>query len=323
MTAVGIHAHPTRKLGRRAPSNRPALRLGPLLTGTVPTHPASADHFARVSDWGLYRNDAYGDCGPTSVANSRKLITRYLTTAEQSPTQDDVFDLYRRSGNPGFDPATDADDNGVDMQTMLEAVHAGGIGGIRCVAFAKVDPKDLDEVRAAVSIFGFVLLGVDLEVAQQTQTGAGLWDYGRSSEWGGHAVLAGRYATGLSDRLGVVTWGEVVDTTDAFLGHQLEEAWVVIWPEHLGTQAFQQGVDQGALARDYQALTGREFPVQPAPAPQPPAPVPVVPPSPAPVVDAADAALVAALGPWASQRHVGANHAAAVAFERWKRAKGL
>jgi hypothetical protein len=63
------------------------------------------------------------------VANSRKLITRYLDAAEVSPSQNDVFDLHRRSGNPGFDPTLAAedpnqDDNGVDMQTMLEAAFA-------------------------------------------------------------------------------------------------------------------------------------------------------------------------------------------------------
>src|SRR5437899_1335003 len=225
--------HASYGLGRRPPKNAPALRLANVLTGVVPVHPVSVDHFAEVADWGMYDNDRYGVCGPTSVANQRKLITRYLA-AEQSPTQDDVFDLYRRSGNPNFAPATGADDNGVDMQTMLEAVHSGGIGGTKCVGFAKVNVSNLDEVRAAIAIFGSLLLGVNLETAQQVQTQRQLWDYAPSSLWGGHAVLTGRYTSARTGGdLAVITWAEIVGLTDAFEQHQVEEAWVVIWPEHL------------------------------------------------------------------------------------------
>jgi hypothetical protein len=261
---VGIHAHPSRKLGRRPASGRPALLLGSYLTGRLPAHPTAADHFAKVDDWGLYDNDQFGDCGPTSVANSRKLTTRYLATTEESPSQDDVFDLYRRSGNPNFDPTLPQgdprqQDDGVDMQTMLEAVAAGGIGGVKALGFALVDHTNLDELRAAIAIFGFLLFGVDLKVAQQAQTDKHLWDYKRSAEWGGHAIVAGRYAEN-PDRTAVVTWAEVVDLTDAFERHQLQEAWAVIWPEHLGSVAFQDGVDLTALAADYRALTGRPFP---------------------------------------------------------------
>lgn len=247
------------------------------MTGVVPDHPSSADYFSRVTDWGLYTNDQFGVCGPTSVANQRKLISLYLGGLEESPTLEDVYDLYRRSGNPNFDPTTGADDNGVDMQTMLEAAVKGGIGGVKPLAFASVDHTNLEELRAAVAVFGSLLYGVNLETAQQNQTDAGLWDYRRSSEWGGHAVLGGRYvdsSTDSRDRTGVITWAEVVDMTDAFVSHQLEEAWVVIWPEHLNDTTFLEGVNLEALAADYKALTGRDFPAAPGPAPTPTPPKP-------------------------------------------------
>lgn len=262
--------HPSRRLGRRPASGKPALRLGPLLTGAVPAHPAAADNLAKAT-YGLYGNDRYGDCGPTDVANSRRQVTAYLTGTEADPSQDDVFDLYRRSGNPDFDPDTGEGDNGVDMQTMMEAVHSGGIGGVKSVAFAKVDVGNLDEVRAAIAIFGALHLGVTLDVAQQDQTDEGTWDYVRRSDvWGGHAVLAGRYTSAKSGAdISVVTWGEIVGTTDAFWTHQVDEAWVCIWPEHLGAKEFLDGVDLDALAADYKALTGKDLPVSPQPAPTP------------------------------------------------------
>jgi hypothetical protein len=264
--------HPRRRLGRRPPKMAPALRFKAFWSGAVPAHPHAADNLSNVREWELGANDQFGTCGPTSVANMRRQVVTYLAALGESfPTLDDVFDLYRRSGNPGFDPATGADDNGVDMQTMLEELLKGGIGGVKPLAFAKVDVHQIDELRAAIAIFGGLLYGVDLQVSQQAQTDAKLWDWKRSGEWGGHAILAGRYTGSAGgDDIGVVTWGQIVGTTDAFEAHQLEEAWIVIWPEHLGTEAFQAGVDKAKLATSYQALTGRPFPVAPpAPAPSP------------------------------------------------------
>lgn len=269
--AQGIHEHPSLKLGLRPPSGRPALMLRDVLTGAVPEHPAAADHLTSVQ-YGLYRNNEFGDCGPVSAANSRRMTTHYLAGAMHAPTQDDVFDLYRRSGNPGFDPATGADDNGVDMQTMLEAVHAGGIGGVRSVAFAKVDVSDGETMRAAVAIFGGLLYGLDLQVAQQAQTDRGIWDWAPSAAWGGHAVLGGRYQPG---SVGGITWGRAVDMTDRFLAEQAAEAWVVIWPEHMGDRTFLAGVNVGKLRSAYRDLTGHALPgpePTPAPGPAPDAP---------------------------------------------------
>lgn len=311
--AHGIHAHPYRKTGLRPPSNRPALHLADVLTGTVPPHPATADHLADAT-FGLYENDKFGDCGPTAVANLRRLITTGLTGTMQAPTQDDVFDLYRRSGNPDFNPTTGAGDNGVDMQTMLEALLAGGIGGVKPLAFAKVDVSSDSEMTAAISIFGGLLWGVDLDTAQQSQTDNGEWTYVDSPEWGGHAVLAGAYEAGsLED---VETWALRVKTTSTFRQRQLQEAWVVIWQESVDHPAFQAGVDLEALAVDYADLTGSPFPavVPPAPAPVPPAPTPVpVPPVPTPTP--VPSSLAKAL--WADLQ------AAWKAAQAWAKAEGL
>jgi hypothetical protein len=301
-----------RALGRLSPKRAPALRLA--LTGRVPDHPAAADHFARVSRWVLGGNDRFGTCGPTGAANSRLLTLLYLSGAVFTPTDEDVFDLYRRSGNPDFDPETGAGDNGVDLQTMLEAMHSGGLAGTKPVCFAQVDHTNLDEVRAAEAIFGSVLLGVVLDTAQQAQTDEGLWDYASSAVWGGHAVLSGRYTDDAvaeaSDRTGVVTWAEVVDTTDRFLDLQLEEAWVIIWPEHLGDTTFLEGVDQARLRADYQALTGRSFPSGPVPQPDP-----------GRVPDSADKALARK----AHEFHAGTigGHAMDRALQRWLRVRDL
>jgi hypothetical protein len=173
----------------------------------------------------------------------------------------------------------------------------------------------VDEVRAAIDIFGSLLLGVNLEVAQQAQTDRGYWDYTPSAEWGGHAILGGRYTSAKTGAdLAVITWAEVVGLTDLFEQHQVEEAWIVIWPEHLGSAEFQAGVDLAALAGDYFVLTGRTFP-----GPVTPTPTPV----PVPPAATADQALAAALYPWVTEHHVGENHRVQLAAEAWLTTKGL
>jgi len=266
--------------------------LGDILkAGVAPAHPATADHFRSLA-FGLYANDKYGDCGPTSVANLVRLVSGGLLGTEVQPSQDDVFDLYRRSGNPNFDPTTGADDNGVDMQTMLEALLAGGIGDgrggkVKPVAFAKVDVSSDDQLTAAVSIFGGSLWGVDLQTAQQTQTDAHppKWDFQRTGEWGGHAIVSGAYEAGALED--VISWATRVETTAAFRRHQLEEAWVVVWPWNLDHPNFQQGVDVKALAAAYKSLTGRDLPL------------------PADSNGNADAALWAAMKTWAAAKGLG------------------
>jgi hypothetical protein len=47
--------------------------------------------------------------------------------------------------------------------------------------------------------------------------------------------------------------------TDDFWRAQVEEAWVFIWQEHLSSHAFLAGIDQEALATDYQQLTGQRL----------------------------------------------------------------
>lgn len=269
----------------RLPHNpdRPTLMLKDYLTGATPVYPPFADYLAEVTEWGQYGNDRFGTCGPAAVANQRRQVTRYLTTSESVPTDEDVFDLYRRSGNPGFDTSSGAGDGGIVLADMLSELLRGGIAGTKALAYAQVDAQSPDEVRAAIALFGSVLFGMDLDVAQREQTQAGQpWDYVRRSEhWGGHAALAGAYTSDAGDKhvdVSVVSWRRVIGTTDAFAGRQLQECYVVFWPELLGTTEFEAGVDVAALKADYTRLTGRPFPE-----PTPPA-VPVPAPEPAPAL---------------------------------------
>jgi hypothetical protein len=258
------------KYGRKPPKGDPALRLGRLLTGTVPAHPAAADYLAALGGgWQMLGNDQHGDCVAVTWANVRRLVTGTLTGTEVYPDQDQVYAFYETQ-NPGFP----AEDNGMAIQTALEyLVASGGPDGVKAVAFAKVDATDADEVKAAIAIFGYVWTGVNvLAVNEQEFADSQPWDFSPASPvQGGHSVVTGGYGTEpagrhhrppaasggpLSGDEKFITWAAETSFTDAFWANEVEEAWVAIWPEHLGTKAFEQGIDTAALASDYEAITG-------------------------------------------------------------------
>lgn len=339
---------PTRtpgRYGRRAPKNAPAIRFGDILRAgaVVPPHPASEDYLAKLSNWAMLGNDVAGDCVAVTWANFRRLVTAFLST-EVYPSQDQVWAIYRTQ-NPDFDPAGTADtngpgsnaDQGMDIQTLLEyLVTTGGPDGVKALAFAKVDFSNSAEVDAALAIFGGVWTGVNVLQANQDEFSQGQpWDYVAGSPVdGGHSVLSGGYTSSNgSTEIRFITWGTETDFTWAFMDHQVEEMWVVVWPEHLGSKAFEAGIDQTALAAAFQELTGQPFPVQPTPAPPvPPAPVPPQPvpptptptPGPTPDTDPVDLALISVAGPWANEEHL-AHRARVVAraIKTWRVAKGL
>lgn len=235
-------------------------------------------------------NDLAGDCVAVTYANIRRLVTSTLTSHGYYPTQDQVWQVYKTQ-NPDFDPNGTADtngpgspaDQGMDIQTLLELLtKTGGPDGVKAVAFASVDHRNAAEVKAAIAIFGYVWTGLNVLDVNMSQFDAGQpWDYDPSSPVdGGHSVIAGGYGPPGTGALGgderFITWAAETSFTDRFWSRNVEEAWVVVFPEHLGSKAFLAGIDQAQLAADYQAITGKPLPLPPAP------PKPPVPPSPDP-----------------------------------------
>jgi hypothetical protein len=254
---------------RPADPFRPAPRFGVWWNRSVPAHPKTEDYLASLADWAMLGNDQAGDCVAVTWANLRRLITHFVGAKEIYPTQDQVWAIYRTQ-NPDFDPNGDADstgpgspaDRGMDIQTLLDyLVEHGGPDGVKAVAYAQVDALNESELDAALAIFGGVWTGVVVQAAQQQQFAQGAeWDYDPDSpEEGGHSVLAGGYAP--DPRF--ITWAAETGFTDSFRTHLVSQTWVVVWPEHLGSKAFLQGVDVKALEADFTAVTGRrvEWPV--------------------------------------------------------------
>lgn len=293
----------TLKFGRKAPKKAPALRLASFLAA-VPAHPQRTDYLAPLPGWQMLGNDQYGDCVAVTWANVRRLMTNGTTYPDLQ-----AVETFYKTQNPAFP----AEDNGMDIQTALEALHHdGGPDGVKAVAFASVDTTNLEEVKAALAIFGYVWTGVNVQSQNMADFDAGrAWDYRPADHIeGGHSIISGGYSGNLNDDVQFITWAEQTGFTDNFWHNLVEEAWVCIWPEHFNDPRFLDGVNTSQLAADYKSLTGNDLPIP-------------TPPAPGTGPDAADSALYAASAIWMAKRHEGPTHLVSKALLEWAHAKGF
>lgn len=301
------------KLGRRPPKNHPAIKLADIRSH-MPVVPPSEDWLGSTG-WSMLGNDQYGDCVAVTWANIRRVL------GADYPGMSEVIQLYKTQ-NPGFPQ----EDYGMDIQTLLEfLVKSGGPDGVKALAFAKVDHTNVAEVKAAIAIFGFMWTGITVQDANMRDFSNNKpWDYHpQARDDGGHSVVTGGFgpaglgAGRLSGDERFITWAQETSFTDAYWKEKVDEAWVVIFPEHLDSQGFLLGVDQVALADSYKELTGRDFPLDPTPAP-----------SPSSAPDPADAALVIAQINWEvhednMKRMRTCDKQLEQAHYAWRKAKGL
>ncbi|MCU1680926.1 MAG: hypothetical protein JWQ81_1665 [Amycolatopsis sp.] len=331
----------TFKLGRlpHDPA-RPKLELGPRLAGTVPPNPAMVDYLSKVGEWPIYGNDQLGDCVWAMIGHVIEAASTYGNGETIKVTTADLIKGY--SAVTGYNPKDPSTDQGTVIADALAYWQKVGIGGTaakeyadahKILAYASVKISDRVELDAALNLFGSLCLGVNFPNSAMGQ-------FNNHQPWdvlvndggidGGHAIHHGYFNTANKDER-IVTWGAVEDMTDRWWSKYVEEAWVVITPEWLDVSGHSpEGLDLFGLGEDFAELTGKPNPFPapkpvPTPVPVPPIPVPVPDPTsvpPAPVATA-DAALVAALTPWAAKHHVTDNAAAAKAFLAWKKARNF
>lgn len=306
------------KLGRlpNDPS-KDRLALGPRLDTTVPPSPAVVDWLSKVASWPVFLNDRLGDCTCAMLGHAVEAYTAYGRGVTATVTDQDVLKVYEKVS--GYNPSDPSTDQGAVIQDVLNYWRTTGIGGHKILAFAQVDHTNPAEVKAAVNVFGALLVGIRFPAVAMDQFNQHQpWDavHNDGGIEGGHAIHVGHDDTS-SVRYQVTTWGAVQGMTQAFWDKYVDECWVAISPEWLDAAGHSPGgLDLYGLGEDLAALTGGPNPF-PSPSPSP------TPEPPAPAVDPADRALAATLGSWLSEHHTGDNRRAATAVRTWMAAKGL
>lgn len=261
------------KYGRRPPKRERSLAFHDIRTGVIPKHPPYVDYLSHLGgQWHMLGNDSAGDCVSVTWANERRLVTATLTTHVSYPSQQQVWQFYKTQ-NPGFDPRGTGQtngpgsiyDNGMDIQTALEELHKnGGPDGVKVVAFATVDHTNIEEVKAAIATCGSVWTGTNVYVNNEQEfSNEDPWDFIPGSQLdGGHSIISGGYgkalhlSRSLTGDVKFITWADETSFTDRYWANAVEECWAVIWPEHLGTRSFTQGISKDKLSAAYHQVTG-------------------------------------------------------------------
>ncbi|KAL9100765.1 MAG: hypothetical protein Q9163_003897 [Psora crenata] len=234
--------------------------VGAPAPSAAPVIPKSADNLKPFPSWNPLGNKSYQNCNAVVWANTRRLVTSKLSEQEVYPPLDQVLTFYKTQ-NPEFDPKNwkKDKDKGMYIQKSLDhLVQFGGPDGQRALAFARVNPEKVEDVQMALATFGSLWLGIRVYDINRAQFNNGeQWTYQPTGEKPlGHAVMAGAYDPNIK----IVTWGKVVSLTEGYWKKEnVFDAFVVIWPEHIGTRRFMTGVSLQQLADQYRKMIGKDM----------------------------------------------------------------
>jgi hypothetical protein len=195
-----------------------ALKFGAFFSlPDLPKLPAVFGHERVIADWGMLGNDAHSCCVFSGAAHETMMWTAERGAAAVFT---DAVVLADYAAVTGYSSGNPASDRGTDMERAAAYRRKTGIvdaAGRRHVIDAYVDLEigNLDELWAAVWLFGAVGVGYALPLSAQRQFEAGkCWTNVLSPVLGGHYVPAvGRNSRG--DIVGV-TWGRNQGIAPAF-----------------------------------------------------------------------------------------------------------
>lgn len=233
------------KLGRKPVKRDPrTLKLSNYLP-KLPAVPQTQNWGAKVSAWGMMKNDTVGDCTCAAAGH----IVLLDTAARGAPVvipDDDIIGAYEKIA--GYIPGDESTDNGASEIDVLNYFRKTGIGGHKILAYATINLRDTAMVRQAIYLFGSVYAGVLLPISAQAQ---GIWKLdgvpvGNSApgSWGGHAVPLIAYD---QENFACVTWGDVKWLTEGWWQTYADEAYALIsedWSPPAGVAPNSFNLDQ-------------------------------------------------------------------------------
>ena len=141
---------------------------------------------------------------------------------------------------------------------MCNAFKREGFAGHKLTAFASVQPKNTQEIKQAINLFGGVYIGVSLPLTAQAQVGK-YWAYvpndpdNESGSWGGHCIFVIGYDAG---GLTAITWGSLQRLTWNFWRRYVDESYALMSPDFLDMAGLApNGFDLAQLEADLAAIS--------------------------------------------------------------------
>jgi hypothetical protein len=228
-----------KKLGRlEAPKRFGVKALLPKFghyTSQLPPPPVSQDWTGKIVDWGMMDNDKLGNCTCAAVGhtiqgwtlNIGKMIT--IATAV-------VDGLYAKSC--GYVPGDPSTDQGGNEQDVLGYWQKNPVVGHTLDGWSPCKVDNQEQIKQAIWLTGGLYIAIQLPLTAQKQAvwdvvvGAKPWwkfwakDPSEPGSWGGHAVRCMAYLE--NGRYKVITWGKVMEMTQAFWDKYVVEAYALL-----------------------------------------------------------------------------------------------
>lgn len=215
-----------RKLGKLPTKiDSRTLKLSDYIPDAI-IYPVEYFRHQRAQPWGAYMNDEMDNCVVAAAGNMIKQWSAYSDRGGIVPTDEGI-------SNTMLDLAANSISTGLaNYQSVLRVLNywrQHGIAGHRIACYLSVNPQNVMELRLATSIFGNVLLGLQLPIIAKTQTRFAITGHGTIAEtpgsWGGHCVPIVGYN---SDIFMCVSWGKEINMTPEYAFVYADEAYAVI-----------------------------------------------------------------------------------------------
>lgn len=248
------------KLGRSETSRRDlrTLWFGRYASGPGYTAPPPIDDYTGpTSDYSWLGNDRVGCCTRTCYGH----IVQQRCAMLDVPctlTEDDVLKAYK--DGTGWDgvPGSFSDRGDMIINALVQMKNVG-LGDYKISQFGRVNHNDTIEMRAALHLFGSLIIGASLPEAIRRQ--GNTWDVGEPGQRqpddapgsaGGHAFILTGHQRG---KWASMPWITKTTITYAWDDLYIDEAWFVVddlWVTQ--NRAAPNGFDLARLQADAAAI---------------------------------------------------------------------
>ena len=247
-----------RKLGKQPQRVDPrTLKLGKYLSALLPAPPTRVDWTRGFNiNWGMMLNDSLGDC--TEAAKAHAIQIWSLCNGRLATLPDSVV-LAAYESECGYVLGNPSTDNGGVELNVLNDFRKNGLGDHQLSSFVSLDQFNLAHIQTGIYLFGLAYIGFSVPQSAMDQNAAGqVWDCVPNDGGivGGHAVIIPAYDAS-QNMFTAITWGEKQLMTWRFWQKYVDEAYVLLSPDWLGTRGIDpSGFDLASLQADLAAVTG-------------------------------------------------------------------
>jgi hypothetical protein len=251
--------HSKMKLGKLAPRHDDRTLQFASYRGTLSPPSLTKDWRLGQTSWGMMENDNLGDCTVAGCGHGDQIWTKNL--AQEYSTPDPIIVDYYCAWCGYVRGDSSTDNGGVEIDILNNWRKYGfgprthHQGHRKLTAYTSVNPLNLTHVKQAISLFGFVYIGLALPISAQQQQ---IWDvdgdptdkhsFAYPGSWGGHCVVVPAYT---EDSLDCITWGQNKTMTNAFWQTYVDEVYALLSPDWIASNGVAaSGFDLSTLLAD-------------------------------------------------------------------------